>query len=86
MDLISVFRRTSARQPDRPFASDSKTTVSYGEADARTDAIGVALCAARDRRWRATRAMCSGLSRSATDHHRGLEGGRPARSHRPADL
>ena len=45
MDLISVFRRTSARQPDRPFASDSKTTVSYGEADARTDAIGVALCA-----------------------------------------
>jgi long-chain acyl-CoA synthetase len=45
MDIISVFRRTSERQPDRPFAFDAATMVTYGEADARTDAIGAALCA-----------------------------------------
>jgi acyl-CoA synthetase (AMP-forming)/AMP-acid ligase II len=45
MDIISVFRRTSERQADRPFAFDSRTTVTYGEADVRSDAVGAALCA-----------------------------------------
>jgi len=45
MDIVSVFRRTAERHAARPFVSDSATTVTYGEADARSDAIGAALCA-----------------------------------------
>lgn len=43
MDIVSVFRRTAARNPDRPFAFDATTTLSYREADERTDAMAVAL-------------------------------------------
>jgi acyl-CoA synthetase (AMP-forming)/AMP-acid ligase II len=43
MDIVSVFRRTAARNPDRPFAFDATTALSYREADELTDAIGAAL-------------------------------------------
>jgi acyl-CoA synthetase (AMP-forming)/AMP-acid ligase II len=42
-DIVSVFRRTAARNANRPFASDSKSTVTYGEAEERTDAVAAAL-------------------------------------------
>lgn len=46
MDIITVFRRTARRNPDRIFASDAARRVSYAEADARSDAIGAVLSAA----------------------------------------
>jgi len=45
MDIVSVFRRTAERHPDQSFAFDSRRSVTYGEADTRTDAIGASLCA-----------------------------------------
>lgn len=43
IDIVSVFRRTAARNAGRPFASDCKSTVTYGEAEERTDAVATAL-------------------------------------------
>ena len=39
MDAIRVFRRALARGPDRTFAFDGTVSVTYAEADARSDAV-----------------------------------------------
>ena len=46
MDAIAAFRRTVHRNPDRTFAFDADRSVTYAEADARTDAVASALVAA----------------------------------------
>ncbi len=43
MDIVSVFRQTAARYSDRPFAYDTGSAVTYGEAAERTDAIAAVL-------------------------------------------
>jgi acyl-CoA synthetase (AMP-forming)/AMP-acid ligase II len=45
MDIVTVFRRTARRHPDRSFVSDPGGGVTYGEADARTEAIAADLAA-----------------------------------------
>jgi long-chain acyl-CoA synthetase len=39
MDAISIFRRTVRREPERTFAFDGSMSITYAEADARTEAI-----------------------------------------------
>jgi acyl-CoA synthetase (AMP-forming)/AMP-acid ligase II len=46
MDIITLFRRTARRNADRVFASDSAATVTYAQAEARSDAIAAALASA----------------------------------------
>jgi long-chain acyl-CoA synthetase len=43
VDIISVFRRTTARQPSHTFAFDSTITLDYRGADERSDAIAATL-------------------------------------------
>jgi long-chain acyl-CoA synthetase len=43
MDAVSVFKRAVARGPERWFAFDKNSAVSYREADARSDAIAAGL-------------------------------------------
>ncbi len=43
MDIISVFRRSARRHADRPFLSDAAESVTYGEANRRTDTIAAEL-------------------------------------------
>ena len=45
MDIVTVFRRSARRYPDRRFAFDARTSVTYGEAEVRTDAIAAELIA-----------------------------------------
>jgi long-chain acyl-CoA synthetase len=42
MDVMQVFRRTVARGADRPFVFDGHESVTYAEADARSDAVAAA--------------------------------------------
>lgn len=46
MDAITSFRRALHRGPDRPFAFDAASSVTYAEADVRSDAIAAALAKA----------------------------------------
>lgn len=46
MDVIWAFRRTAAREAERPFLFDRHTTLSYREADQRSDAVAAACEAA----------------------------------------
>jgi long-chain acyl-CoA synthetase len=43
LDIVTVFRRSARRYADRCFVFDAKTTVTYGEAEERTDAIAAEL-------------------------------------------
>lgn len=43
MDAIGVFRRAAAREPARAFAFDAKASVTYAEAEVRSDAVASAL-------------------------------------------
>jgi len=45
LDIITVFRRSARRYPDRVFAFDTQTTITYGGAEERTDAIAADLLA-----------------------------------------
>ncbi len=45
MDIVTVFRRSARRYPDRRFAFDARTSITYGEAEVRTDAIAAELIA-----------------------------------------
>jgi long-chain acyl-CoA synthetase len=42
MDVMWTFRRTAAREPDRPFLFDRHATLSYREADERSDEVAAA--------------------------------------------
>lgn len=45
MDIVTVFRRSAHRYPGRRFAFDARTSITYGEAEERTDAIAAELLA-----------------------------------------
>ena len=43
MDIVSVFARAVERHGDRVFVADTESTVTYREADVRTDAVAAEL-------------------------------------------